>query len=166
MDTEALVGSECSNGDFKYILGVRAVDGGTPQRSDTVNVTLYIQVSNILPFSRKNFNEYLNKDYLQCMNQDLNDFAPVFNSSRYDGSVQEESPAGTQIVVVSKTTYFTHKSVKKESYLMNMNSYRSLPQMVTYVNPITKSLILSIQIRTRTCFLWSRQMMALMVSWW
>ncbi|XP_035505062.2 protocadherin beta-16-like [Scophthalmus maximus] len=56
-------------------LKLLAVDGGDPQRSGTVNIGI-----NIL---------------------DINDNAPVFNQSRYKGSVIENAPKGTYIVTVN-----------------------------------------------------------------
>ncbi|XP_067685434.1 protocadherin Fat 4-like [Haliotis asinina] len=65
-----------------YSLRCRAKDGGTPQLTGDVNVTIVID--------------------------DLNDNPPVFNSLQYTGSVNENTAAGTSILSVTVTDADAH----------------------------------------------------------
>ncbi|XP_046545181.1 protocadherin Fat 4-like [Haliotis rubra] len=65
-----------------YSLRCRAKDGGTPQLTGDVNVTIVID--------------------------DLNDNPPVFNSLQYTGSVNENTAAGTSILTVTVTDADAH----------------------------------------------------------
>ncbi|XP_046548571.1 LOW QUALITY PROTEIN: protocadherin Fat 4-like [Haliotis rubra] len=65
-----------------YSFRCRAKDGGTPQLTGDVNVTIVID--------------------------DLNDNPPVFNSLRYTGSVNENTAAGTSILTVTVTDADAH----------------------------------------------------------
>ncbi|XP_046358556.2 protocadherin Fat 4-like [Haliotis rufescens] len=65
-----------------YSLRCRAKDGGTPQLTGDVNVTIVID--------------------------DLNDNPPVFNPTQYTGSVNENTAAGTSILTVTVTDADAH----------------------------------------------------------
>ncbi|XP_071083745.1 protocadherin Fat 4-like [Haliotis cracherodii] len=65
-----------------YNLRCRAKDGGTPQLTGDVNVTIVID--------------------------DLNDNPPVFNPTQYTGSVNENTVAGTSILTVTVTDADAH----------------------------------------------------------